>query len=99
MSSDDGLQSQSDIMETRSFVTNQLDTRLNLKVKSFRKVNINLSHDKVTPRVSSCAFLPNGELLLADHENCSVKLLDKTFSVKNSFDFITSQAVGHVGGQ
>ena len=58
---------------------------LNLKVKSTSKVNIKLPQDKGTPRISGCAFLPNGELLLVDHRNWNLKLLDRTLTIKNSF--------------
>ena len=59
---------------------------LYLKVKSSSKVNIKLPQDKRPPRISSCAFLPNGELLLVDHRNCSLKLLDRALVLQNSFD-------------
>ena len=59
---------------------------LDLKVKSSCKVNIKLPQDEDSPRISSCAFLPNGELLLVDHNNCSLKLLDRELVLQNSFD-------------
>ena len=81
---------------------NQLDNMLNLKVKSTSKVNIKLpreflfsfkkhaklQQDKREPRISSCAFLPNGDLLLVDHRNCGLKLLDRTLTDKKSFDLL-----------
>ena len=59
---------------------------LNLKVKSSCKVNIKHPQDEMSPRISSCAFLPNGELLLVDHYNCSFKLLDRAHVLQNCFD-------------
>ena len=59
---------------------------LNLKVKSSCKVNIKLPKDRRPPRISSCAFLPNGELLLVDHHNISLKLLGRELVLQNSFD-------------
>ena len=58
---------------------------LDLKVKSSCKVNIKHPQDEDSPRISSCAFLPNGELLLVDHQNCSLKLLDRALVLQNSF--------------
>ena len=64
---------------------------LNLKVESSCKVNIKLSQDKRPPRISSCAFLPNGELLLVDHNNDSLKLLDRALVLQNSFDLLPNK--------
>ena len=61
---------------------------LNLKVKSPCKVNIKHPQDKGSPRITSCAFLPNGELLLVDHRNYSLKLLDRALVLQNSFDLL-----------
>ena len=58
---------------------------LGLKVKSSCKVNIKHPQDKESPRITSCAFLPNGELLLVDCMNCSLKLLDRALVLQNSF--------------
>ena len=58
---------------------------LDLEVKSSCKVNIKHPQDEESPRISSCAFLPNGELLLVDHYNCSLKLLDRAHVLQNSF--------------
>ena len=62
-----------------------LDNMLNLKVKSSCKVNIDHPQDEESPRISSCAFLPNGELLLVDHRNFNLKLLDRELVLQNSF--------------
>ena len=59
---------------------------LNMKVKSSCKVNIKHPQDEDSPRISSCAFLANGELLLVDHNNCSLKLLDRALVLQNCFD-------------
>ena len=75
-------------MATALSNTDQLDNMLKLKAKSSIKVNIKLPQDEETPRISSCAFLPNGELLLVDHNNSSLKLLGRTLTVKNSFDLL-----------
>ena len=61
---------------------------LDLKVKSSCKVNIKHPQDKESPRITSCAFLPNGELLLVDHRNYSLKLLDRALVLQNCFDLL-----------
>ena len=58
---------------------------LNLKVKSSCKVNIKHPQDEESSRISSCAFLHNGELLLVDHQYCILKLLDRALVLRNSF--------------
>ena len=63
-----------------------LDNMLNLKVKSSCKVKIKLPQDEESSRISSCAFLAKGELLLVDHNNCSLKLLDRALVLQNCFD-------------
>ena len=64
---------------------------LNLKVKSSCKVNIKHSQDEESSRISSCAFLPNGELLLVDYQNCSLKLLDRAHVLQNSFVLLSDR--------
>ena len=64
---------------------------LDLKVKSSCKVNIKHPQDEESPRISSCAFLPNGELLLVDHANCNLKLLDRALVLQNCFDLLSDR--------
>ena len=64
--------SKSVTMATAPANTDQLDNMLNLNVQSSSKVNIKLPQDKEIPRISSCTFLPSGELLLVDRRNCSL---------------------------
>ena len=58
---------------------------LDLKVKSSCKVNIKLPQDEMSSRITSCAFLPHDELLLVDHHNGSLKLLDRALVLQNRF--------------
>ena len=53
-------------MATAPSHADQLDSMLTVRVKSSNQVNIKLPQDKTIPGITSCAFLPNGELLLAD---------------------------------
>ena len=94
--SDDSLHYESATIETvpsdnaDAMVTAPTDTErwdiLNLKIKSVRKVNIRLPEDRENPRISGCDFLPNGDLLLLDHENDRLKLLERTGEVRNIAD-------------
>ena len=67
----------------------QLDNIIDLKVISSSKWNIKLPKDESTPRITSCAFFPNGELLLLDHRNMCLKLFDTSGTIKNTFDLST----------
>ena len=62
---------------------------LDMKVKSAKEVNIKLSDDGSTPHISDCTFLSNGRILLFDHNNDNVKLLDNDISVKQSLELPT----------
>ena len=57
---------------------------LDMKVKSTKKVSIQLSDDSTTPLISRCTFLSNGRVILCDYQNKKVKLLDSDMSVKQS---------------
>ena len=61
---------------------------LQLKIKSSRKVNIKLPGDTEAPRISGCDFLPNGDILLIDSENASLKSIDKAGKVKCIANFL-----------
>ena len=57
---------------------------LDMKVKSTNEVNIKLSDDGKGPYITGCTFLSNGGVLLCDHWNIKVKLLDCDMSIKKS---------------
>ena len=79
------LPSQSVNTAAASSGTYQFGNVLNLKLKSSRKVYIKQAQDQETPSIASCEFLQNGELLLLDHLNYNLIMLDKTLAVKDSF--------------
>ena len=59
--------------------TNTLFTEL--AVDSSRKVNIQLSSDSTGPWISGCTFIPDGGVVLCDHENSNLILLSDEFTV------------------
>ena len=57
---------------------------LDMKVKSKKEVNIELSDDDYNPYIIVCTFLSNGHILLCDFNNIKLKLLDSDMSIKKS---------------
>ena len=55
-----------------------------MKVKSKKDVDIELSDDEETPHITDCTFLANGNILLCDYWNKKMKLLDSDMVVKKS---------------
>ena len=61
-----------------------LDDILELNFKPKPNLNVKLTEDKEVPRISGCEFLSTGELLLYDHRNDQLKLLDYCLVVQSS---------------
>ena len=61
-----------------------LDDILELNFKPKPDLNVKLPEDKEVPRISGCEFLSTGELLLYDHRNDQLKLLDYFLVVQSS---------------
>ena len=59
--------------------TNTLFTEL--AVDSSRKVNIQSSSDSGCPDITGCTFIPDGGVVLCDHENSNLILLSDEFTV------------------
>ena len=57
---------------------------LGMKVQSSSQPNVQLSNEKILPSITGCCFMPSGDLVLCDHNNSKLKLLDQTFNVKDS---------------
>ena len=53
-----------------------------MKIKSIEKVNVKFPADQDTPMITGSLFLPNGELVLCDYRNSSIKVLDADFTQK-----------------
>ena len=53
-----------------------------MKIKSIEKVDVTFSADQNTPGITGSVFLPNDELILCDHTNSSVKVLNADFTQK-----------------
>ena len=58
---------------------------LGMKVQSSSQPNVQLGDDKRKPCITGCCFMPSGDLVLCDNTNCKLKLLDRTFKMKDSF--------------
>ena len=57
---------------------------LGMKVQSSSQPNVRLDDDKGVPYITGCCFMPSGDLVLCDRYNSKLKLLDRTFKVKDS---------------
>ena len=57
---------------------------LGMKVQSSDQPNVRLDDDKREPYITGCCFMPSGDLVLCDHNNSKLKLLDRSFKVKAS---------------
>ena len=53
-----------------------------MKIESIEKVDVKFSADQYTPEITGSLFLPNGELILCDNYNRSVKVLNADFTQK-----------------
>lgn len=63
---------------------------LDLKVEHAFQVDIKTHTDTTTPSISGCAFMPDGRIILCDHVNKTVKLLDKSFRLEDSIHLLCS---------
>ena len=61
--------------ETRSVIAD-------MKIESIEKVDVKFPADQTAPQITGSLFLPNGELILCDYYNSSVKILNADFTQK-----------------
>ena len=54
---------------------------LKMKVQNSREVQIKLPNDKSLPCITGCTFMVDGQLLLCDFNNKTIKLLNSTFDI------------------
>ena len=59
---------------------------LGMKVQSSSQPNVRLGDDNGKPCITGCCFMPGGDLVLCDCANSKLKLLDRTFKVKDSLN-------------
>ena len=57
---------------------------LDMKISSRREIDIRFPEDKEMPWISGCDFMPNGDLVLCDSNNKSIKLLNNSFELKGN---------------
>ena len=55
-----------------------------LTVKGSSSVKINMPEDSSCSNITGCTFMPNGDVVLCDWRNSSIKLLSDTFTIKDS---------------
>ena len=55
-----------------------------MKIQSVKQYFIKLDDDRKGAWISGCSFMPSGDLVLCDHSNSKLKLLDRAFKVKDS---------------
>ena len=56
------------------------------RIVSHRKVNVRKSSDKNYSRITGCAVMPNGYVVICDYKNEKIKLLDTSLALKDSLD-------------
>ena len=56
---------------------------LGMKVQSWNRPCVQLVDDNREPWITGCCFMPGGDLVLCDRNNSKLKLLDRTFKVKD----------------
>ena len=59
-------------------------TLLDSKIQSQKQVNIKLTDDGSTPRITGIAVMPTGEAVLCDYYNVKLKLLDSSDAITTS---------------
>ena len=55
-----------------------------LKIENSNQIDIRTPTDGSCPRITGCAVMPNGEILLCDCDNRNIKLLSDSFIIKES---------------
>lgn len=81
---EDGQSLGSLIVENRSS-TNAQRTKINSKkVSDTKRINISLKDDPKCPWITGCTFLFNGQAILCDYNNNSIKKLNDSFTSINS---------------
>ena len=56
---------------------------LNMTIQSSNLINTRLVNDHMSPNITGCVFMPNGELVICDRLNLKTKLLDSSWTVKS----------------
>ena len=51
-----------------------------------REVNVRLAGDKNNPEITGCAVMPNGSVVICDHSNDKIKMLDSSLELKDSIN-------------
>ena len=70
--------------DTVSYKGTSTKVVLGMNVQSSNQPNVQLGDEKFLPCITGCCFMPSGDLVLCDHHNSKLKLLDRTFKLKDS---------------
>ena len=60
-----------------------------LKVQTSSEINVKLSRDSSTPRITGCDIMQDGSIIVCDCNNNKIKHLDSSFTLKESFSLQT----------
>ena len=71
-------------------VQRNLKVLLDCQIQSQKQINLKLPEDRSTPWISGSAVMPGGEIVLYDHGNSKLKLLDTSDALKDSMTLKTS---------
>ena len=63
---------------------------LGRKIQSVRDVHVKETDDSETPWISGCAVMPSGHIVLCDRSNHKIKLLDSSYTLRESFKLSSS---------
>ncbi|XP_052778418.1 uncharacterized protein LOC128215845 [Mya arenaria] len=78
---DPGIEEVISRTQTLGKIFNQNDK---IKVRNLRQYNVKIKEDKKLCCITGICELPEGKILITDHNNCKVKLLDSQFHMKDT---------------
>ena len=73
-----------DSMHVLKLLRNETTNFLTMKVQNSRYVTIKLPYDETTPYITGCTFMADGQLLVCDHYNNNIKLLNSDLKITDS---------------
>ena len=74
------------ILKRASQTRNDQADLLRRQIQSQRSVAVKIASDKKEPYITGCAVMSNGYVVLCDHGNSKLKLLDPSLTLKDSLD-------------
>lgn len=74
------------MMSLQALGTISSSNLLDAEIKAHRAIDVKQPSDKQTPWITGVAFMPNGELLIADYWNKRITLFDRTIKIIESVE-------------